>query len=155
VAPGPASGEDASQQVGPESDWRLDRCSCAPVAAITVGPPMAMLTVVPIPTADWPVTIVLNGSVGPCAGLPRVAALVLKILPFQTPVTASRRRGIGASGGAVSLHTITGTPITCHVGLGPRIGPPVATELRGRIAVGRLYASCTAVRLFDRWMRQR
>jgi hypothetical protein len=111
VAPGPASGEDASLQVGPESDWWLDRCSCAPVAAITVGPPMAMPTVVPIPTADWPVTIVLNGTVGPCAGLPRVAALVLKILSFQTPVTAPKRRGIGASGSAVSSHTVTGRPI--------------------------------------------
>jgi hypothetical protein len=69
VAPGPALGEDASLQVGPESDWRLDRYSCVPVAAITVGPPMAMLTVTPIPTADRPVTIVLNGTVGPCAGL--------------------------------------------------------------------------------------
>jgi hypothetical protein len=62
VAPGPASGEDASLQVGPESDWRSDRCSCAPVAAITVGPPIAMPTVAPIPTADWPVTIILNGT---------------------------------------------------------------------------------------------
>jgi hypothetical protein len=111
VAPGPASGEDASLQVGLESDWRLDRCSCAPVAAITVGPPMALPTVAPIPTADWPVTIVLNGTVGPCAGLPRVAALVLKILPFQTPVTAPRRHGIGASGGAVSSHMVTDAPV--------------------------------------------
>jgi hypothetical protein len=71
------------------------------VAAITAGPPMAMPTVAPIPTADWPVTIVINGTVGPCAGLPRVAALVLKILLFQTPATAPRRRGIGASGGTV------------------------------------------------------
>jgi hypothetical protein len=52
VAPGPASGEDASLQVGPESDWRLDRCFRAHVAAITTGPPMTMPTVVPIPTAD-------------------------------------------------------------------------------------------------------
>jgi hypothetical protein len=52
VAPGPALGEDASLQVGPESDWRLDRCFRVPVAAITVGPPMTMPTVVPIPTAD-------------------------------------------------------------------------------------------------------
>jgi hypothetical protein len=111
VAPGPASGEDASLQVGLESDWRLDRCSRAPVAAITVGPPMALPTVAPIPTADWPVTIVLNGTVGPCAGLPRVAALVLKILPFQTPVTAPRRHGIGASGGAVSSHMVTDAPV--------------------------------------------
>jgi hypothetical protein len=52
VAPGPASGEDASLQVGPESDWRLDRCFRAPVAAITAGPPMTMPTAMPIPTAD-------------------------------------------------------------------------------------------------------
>jgi hypothetical protein len=70
VAPGPASGEDASLQVGPESDWQLDRCSYAPVAAIIVGPPMAMPTATPIPTADWPVTIVLNVTVGPCTGVP-------------------------------------------------------------------------------------
>jgi hypothetical protein len=112
VAPGPALGEDASLQVGPESDWRLDRCSCAPIAAISAGPPMAMPTVAPILMADWPVTIVLNGIVGPCAGLPRVAALVLKNLLFQTPVTAPRRRGIGASSGAVSSHTVTGAPVT-------------------------------------------
>jgi hypothetical protein len=51
MAPGPASGEDASLQVGPESDWWLDRCSYAPVAAITTGPPMAMPTATPISTA--------------------------------------------------------------------------------------------------------
>jgi hypothetical protein len=98
--------------VGPESDWRLDRCSCVPVATITAGSPMAMPTVAPIPTSDWPVTIVLNGTVGLCMGLPRVAALVLKILPFHILVTAPRRRGIGASGGAVSSHTVTGAPVT-------------------------------------------
>jgi hypothetical protein len=112
MAPGPASGEDVSLQVVPESDWRLDRCSRAPVAAITAGPPMAMPTAAPIPTADRPVTIVLNGTIGPCVGLPRVAALVLKNLPFQTLVTAPRRRGIGASSGAVSSHTETGAPVT-------------------------------------------
>jgi hypothetical protein len=112
VASGPASGEDASLQVGPESDWRLDRFSCVPVAAITAGPPMAMPTAAPIPTADWPVTIVLNGTVGPCTGLPRVAALVLKNLPFQTPMTAPRRRCIVASGGAVSSHLVTDASAT-------------------------------------------
>jgi hypothetical protein len=112
VAPGPTSGEDASLQVGPESDWRLDRYSCVPVVAITVGPPMAMPTVAPIPTADRPVTIVHNGTVGPCVGLPRVDALVLKNLPFHTPVTAPRKCGIGASGGAASLHTVTDAPVT-------------------------------------------
>jgi hypothetical protein len=39
-------------QVGPESDWWLDRCFCVPVAAITADPPMTTPTVVPIPTAD-------------------------------------------------------------------------------------------------------
>jgi hypothetical protein len=52
VAPGPASGEDASLQAELESDWWLDRCFRAPVAAITAGPPMATPTAVPIPTAD-------------------------------------------------------------------------------------------------------
>jgi hypothetical protein len=58
------------------------------------------------------VTVVLDGTVGPCVGLPQVAALVLKNLPFQNPVTVPRRRGISASGGAVSLHTVTGAPVT-------------------------------------------
>jgi hypothetical protein len=40
-------------------------------------------------TDPWPMRLV--GTVGPCAGLPRVAA----------PVPQSRRRGTGASGGAV------------------------------------------------------
>jgi hypothetical protein len=52
VAPGPALGQDASLQVGPESDWWLDRCFSAPVAAITAGAPMTTPTVVSIPTAD-------------------------------------------------------------------------------------------------------
>jgi hypothetical protein len=29
---------------------------------------MVMPTAAPIPTADWPVTFVLNVTVGPCAG---------------------------------------------------------------------------------------
>jgi hypothetical protein len=111
VAPGPASGEDASLHVGPESDWRLDCCSCVPVDAITASLPMSMSTSMPIPTADWPVTIVLNVTNRPCAGVPRVAALVLKNLPFQTFVMASRRRGIGTSGGALFLHPVTGAPV--------------------------------------------
>jgi hypothetical protein len=68
VAPRPASGEDASLQVGLESDWRSAYRSCGPVGAITAGPPMAMPTVMLVPTADWPVTFVLNVTVGPCAG---------------------------------------------------------------------------------------
>jgi hypothetical protein len=52
MAPGPTSGEDASLQVGPESDLQLDRCFRASVAAITASPPMAMPTTVPTPTAE-------------------------------------------------------------------------------------------------------
>jgi hypothetical protein len=68
VAPGPASKEDVSLQVGLESDWWLACCTCAPVDVITVGPPMVMSSASPFPTTDWPVTIVLNVTVGPCAG---------------------------------------------------------------------------------------
>jgi hypothetical protein len=68
VAPGPASEKDVSLHVGPESDWWLACCTCAPVDVITVGPPMVMPSASPILTADWPVTIVLNVTVGPCAG---------------------------------------------------------------------------------------
>jgi hypothetical protein len=68
VAPGPASEEDVSLQVGPESDRWLACSTSAPVDVITVGPPMVMPSTSPIPTADWPVTIVLNVTVGPCVG---------------------------------------------------------------------------------------
>jgi hypothetical protein len=68
VAPGPASEEDVSLQVGPESDWWLACCTCAPVDVITTGLPMVMPSALPIPTDDWPVSIVLNVIVGPCAG---------------------------------------------------------------------------------------
>jgi hypothetical protein len=64
VAPGPASGEDASLQVGPESDWQLACCSCASVDALTAGPPMVTPSATPIPTVDWHVTFVLNVTVG-------------------------------------------------------------------------------------------
>jgi hypothetical protein len=68
VAPGAASWEDASLQVGPKFYWRLARCSCAPVDAITVGPPLVMPSATPALVADWPVTSALNVFVGPCAG---------------------------------------------------------------------------------------
>jgi hypothetical protein len=68
VAPGPASGEGASLQVGLESDWRLACCSYVPVDVINVGSPMVMPTATPTPTVDWLVTFVLNVTVGPCAG---------------------------------------------------------------------------------------
>jgi hypothetical protein len=72
VAPGSASGEDASLQVGPEFDWQSARCSCAPVDAVTSGPPMVTPTATPAPAADWPVTSVLNVFVGPYAGCLRL-----------------------------------------------------------------------------------
>jgi hypothetical protein len=61
-------------------------------------------------------------------------------------VIVPRRRGIGAGGGAVSLHTVTGAPVTWRVGLGPCAGPPVAAELRKRTIVflARRFASLTA-----------
>ena len=68
MAPGPASKEDVSLQVGPESDWWLACYTCASVDVITAGPPMVMLSSTPIPTADWPVTTVLNVTIGPCVG---------------------------------------------------------------------------------------
>jgi hypothetical protein len=43
--------------------------------------------------------------------VPRVAALVLKNLSFQTSATALRRRDIGTSGGAIFLHPVTGAPV--------------------------------------------
>jgi hypothetical protein len=54
VAPEPASGEDASLQVGPEFDWRSTRCSCVPVDAVTVGPPMVTPTATPAPQLTGP-----------------------------------------------------------------------------------------------------
>jgi hypothetical protein len=165
-------------QVGPESDWWLDRCFCAPIAANTAGPPTAMPTATPIPMADWPVTIVLNVTVGPCAGVPRVAALNLKNLPFQTPMTAPRRHDIGASGGAVFSHSVTDAGcMTC--GPGPPswtagcseaegahsratvvrflrgslpLWPLVTVKMKGRLTMGQLHAPCTTVCLPDRWL---
>jgi hypothetical protein len=107
VAPGPASGEDASLQVGPESGWRLDCCFCAPVDAITVVLPMVMPAVAPIPTVDWPVHLVsllghARGASSHCTGSEN--------LSFQSSATAPRRRGIGTSCGAIIPHPATGAP---------------------------------------------
>jgi hypothetical protein len=38
------------------------------VDVITAGSPMVMPTATPVPTADRPMTFVLNVTVGPCAG---------------------------------------------------------------------------------------
>jgi hypothetical protein len=42
-----------SLQEGTRACRRFDRCFCSSTAAITVGPPLAMPTVVPIPTFNW------------------------------------------------------------------------------------------------------
>jgi hypothetical protein len=57
------------------------------------------------------------------------------------------------SGGVTFLHSETGAPGACHVGLGPmpKVGPSVEAE--GRTTMGRLHAPCVAVRLLDRWLR--
>jgi hypothetical protein len=65
VAPGPASGEETSLQVGLESEWQSSCCSSGLVGAINAGPPMAMPTVTPVPPADLPVTFI---TARPCVG---------------------------------------------------------------------------------------
>jgi hypothetical protein len=105
VAPGPASGEDTSLQVGPKLDCRLVRCFCALAGVITASPPLVTPTATPVPATDWAMTSALNGFVGPCAGWLDTAALVLKI--FLSSAAAPRRRGTGASGDSASLHTGT------------------------------------------------
>jgi hypothetical protein len=49
-------------------------------------------------------------------------------LSFQSSATAPRRRGIGASGGAIFPHPVTDAPIVSHVGLGPHVGPLAEAE---------------------------
>jgi hypothetical protein len=88
VAPGPASGEGASLQVGPESDWRFACCSCAPVDAITVGPPMATPTTTPVPTADWPAFWASRWGVPVFAGGNRVRAIPSGGLTVGEPALA-------------------------------------------------------------------
>jgi hypothetical protein len=94
VAPGPTLEEDASLQVGLESDWRLACCSCAPVDVITAGPPMVM------PTAAWtgrgcPSTA--RVTVAPCAGRPH-PRLLPRRWPHREVVQDVVRHGGGGSG---------------------------------------------------------
>jgi hypothetical protein len=65
VAPGLASGEGTSLQVGPKLDRRL-ACHFRALADITtVSPPSVTSTAMPIPVANWPVTSALDGFTGP------------------------------------------------------------------------------------------
>ena len=108
MAPGPASGEDASLQVGPESVWWLDRYFRAPVAAITVGLLMTTPNVVPI-LYGWLTRdrrtqrhcLAMRGAASSrCTGSEKFT--------FLEFVTVPRRQGIGAGGSAASLHTEIG-----------------------------------------------
>jgi hypothetical protein len=78
VAPGPASGEGTSLQVGPKLDRRLARRFRALADIITVSPPSVTSTATPVPVANWPVTSALDGFTGPRAGCLGTAALILK-----------------------------------------------------------------------------
>jgi hypothetical protein len=77
-----------------------------PVGSITAGPLRVMPTATPIPTVDWPVIFVLGharAASSRCTGSEN--------LSFQSSMAALRRRGIGASGGAILLHPVTGAPV--------------------------------------------
>jgi hypothetical protein len=177
VAPGPASGEDVSLQVGPESDWWLDCCFRAPAAAITVVPPMTTPTSVPIPTADWPVTVVLNGTVWPCAGCLESLHCFWKIYlfricdsPEKTKHWRRRRCGFFAHGNRRRLHDVWAWALSWTASRGRAEGslsrgafarfsrggsplwPLVTTKMKGRLIVGRLHAPCATIRLPDRWL---
>jgi hypothetical protein len=82
---------------------------------------------------------------------------IFENLTSPSSVAAPRRRGTGASGGATSLYAETHALGARHVGLGPHARGWTAgcSEAEGRTTAGRLYASCAAVRLLDRWLRRR
>jgi hypothetical protein len=79
VALGPTSGEDSSLQVGPKPGWRLARRFRVLADMITASSPSDMPTTTSVPAADRPVTLALDGLVGPRTGCLDTAALVLKI----------------------------------------------------------------------------
>jgi hypothetical protein len=79
VAPGPASGEDTSLQVGPKLDHRLAHCFRALTDIIIASPSLVTPTVTPVLAADRPVSSSLDGFAGPCTGCLDTVALVLKI----------------------------------------------------------------------------
>jgi hypothetical protein len=81
-----------SLQEGTRACRRLDRCLHSSAAAVTASPLLTMPTVVPTPRLTGPWSSPLTGTVGSCAGLPRVTVLVPQ----------SRRRSISASGGVAS-----------------------------------------------------
>jgi hypothetical protein len=52
MAPGPASGEDTSLQVGPKLDCRLVCCFRALAGVITASPPLVTPSATLVPAAD-------------------------------------------------------------------------------------------------------
>jgi hypothetical protein len=143
VAPGPALGEDASLQVGLEFDWRSARYSCAPIDAVTTGPPMVTPTAMPVPAANWPVTSVLNAFVGPCAGCLESLHWFLKI--YLLSLLRRSRGGTVLARAAVQLSctqelarrvydTWAWAPM-------PEVEPPVAAKLQGARNCGAVACS--------------
>jgi hypothetical protein len=85
-------------------------------------------------------------------GVPRVAALVLKI--YHLSLLRRPQGGTVLARAAVRLfctqkpvHRVHDTWAWAPM---PEVGPPVAAKPRGR-----LNAACAMVRLLDRWLRQR
>jgi hypothetical protein len=108
VAPGPASGEETSLQVGLKLDWWLARCFCVLADVITASPPTVTPTVTPVPVAVWPVASALDGLAGP-RRVPRYRCIGFENSPSLSSVAAPMRRGTGTSGGSTSLHPETDT----------------------------------------------
>jgi hypothetical protein len=143
--------------VGLEFDCRSAPCSCAPVDAVTAGPPMVKSTATPVTAANWPVTSVLNVFVGPCAGYLEPLPWFLKIYLLSL-LRWSRGDAVFARA-AVQL-SCTQEPVrrvyyTWAWAPIPEVEPPVAAKLKGRATAGRLHAPCAAVCLLDRWLRWR
>ena len=155
MAPRPASEEDASLQVGPESDWRLACCSCAPVDAITAGPPMVTSTATPVPATDWHVTSALNAFVGSRAGCLESLHWFRKFIfsVFCDGLEEARYWRERRCNFSAPRNRRAGC-MTC----GP--GPPCQrldhrSKPRGHKTAGRLHAPCAAVRFLDCWLRRR
>jgi hypothetical protein len=77
VAPGPASGEGTSLQVGPKLDRRLVHHFRVLADIITVNLPSVTSTAMPVHAPNWPVTSALDGFTGPRAGCLGTAPLIL------------------------------------------------------------------------------
>jgi hypothetical protein len=88
-------------------------------------------------------------------GVPRVAALVLKI--YLLSLLRRPRGGAVLARAAVRLFCTQKSARRVHVMWAwapmPEVGPSVEAE--GGTTVRRLHAPCAAVRLLNRWLRRR